>query len=580
MGGKTVVKIALIGGGPTALFVYKRLLESERDDLKVEIFERDERLGAGMPYGRRGTGPEHITNVSSSELPSLPISLADWIHNLSQEQLKTYGLNRNEFDEDLVVPRCLFGDYLESQFQALLESATFETKVHLNSRVVDIQDCPESDEIEVVLPDRKVRFDHVVICSGHRWLRDQEGKVEGYFDSPYPPEKLRLKVNHPVALRGSSLTAVDAIRTLARNNGKFIQHDDESISYEVAEGSENFRLVMHSREGLLPCVRFHLEDPQVSDEGLLAPRDWLKTRESNDGFVPLDLFFEEDFKHQLADKDPDLYRRMKDLSLEKFVETALESRERRDPFDLFEEEYRQACQSVRDGESIHWKEALSVLSFALNLPAKHFSAEDSLRLSEVLAPLISVVIAFLPHSSVKELLALYRAGRLSLIEVGSKSEVKIEEPGIRYCYQDSRGESVAERYLTYVDCVGQPALGLEKFPFPSLVEQRVVRPARLRFRDSAAAKRKKTESPKLVEQDSDGSYHLIVPGIGINDNYRPLNAEGQVNERLSILAVPYIGGHNPDYSGLDFCEKASELVVQGILNRAEPAPFSGSAGRK
>jgi hypothetical protein len=28
-----------------------------------------------------------------------------------------------------------------------------------------------------------------------------------------------------------------------------------------------------------------------------------------------------------------------------------------------------------------------------------------------------------------------------------------------------------------------------------------------------------------------------------------------------MMAVPYIGGFNPDYSGLDFCEAASKEII-------------------
>ena len=36
---------------------------------------------------------------------------------------------------------------------------------------------------------------------------------------------------------------------------------------------------------------------------------------------------------------------------------------------------------------------------------------------------------------------------------------------------------------------------------------------------------------------------------------------------LYIMAVPYIGGFNPDYSGLDFCENASKAIVEDLLLR-------------
>ncbi|MFD2144096.1 hypothetical protein [Mucilaginibacter antarcticus] len=64
-----------------------------------------------------------------------------------------------------------------------------------------------------------------------------------------------------------------------------------------------------------------------------------------------------------------------------------------------------------------------------------------------------------------------------------------------------------------------------------------------------------------------GNYYLRVPGIAINDSYQPVDKYGAFNERLYIMAVPYIGGFNPDYSGLDFCEAASKAIIKS-LNKA------------
>ena len=67
-----------------------------------------------------------------------------------------------------------------------------------------------------------------------------------------------------------------------------------------------------------------------------------------------------------------------------------------------------------------------------------------------------------------------------------------------------------------------------------------------------------------VEKDSNADYYLRVPGIRINDHFQVLNKYGAYNERIYVMAVPHIGGFNPDYSGLDFCEAASEKVVSHL----------------
>lgn len=560
-------RIAIIGGGPSALFVYKRLVEAERADLRVEIFERRHHLGQGMPYSHEGANREHITNVSGNELPKLVLQLAEWVRNLPQEKLGQYGLDQKCFDQDRVMPRLLFGEYLEAQFELLRQRGP-ETVIHLGCCVRDIRDLPEQNQMAVEIEGQDPKlFDHVVVCTGHNWPRKHEGEAAGYFDSPYPPAKLARRFNHSVALRGGSLTAVDAIRTLARSNGRFVRESPISLRFEPAEESPDFKIVMHTRSGLLPCVRFHLDDPQVTDDGLMRPEDFARARRENDGFVPLDLVFEKDFKKPLRRKDPQLYQRIRAMSLEEFVEAAMDPRERSDPFAYFKAEYAEALASLARRESIPWKEGLAVLSFALNQPAKHFSAEDMLRLKHVLMPLISIVIAFLPQSSCEELLALHAAGRLDLVSVGSDSEVEITAAGdIEYRYLDEQGESQSRQYPTYINCVGQPHLPVTAFPFGSLIEQGVVRQARLTFRTREAALEQQRKDPDSVEQDGDGSYHLIVPGIAINDDFQPVDWDRQAHPRLQLMAVPYMGGHNPDYSGMDFCEDASAHIVDALLN--------------
>lgn len=564
MAESNIRKIALIGGGPSALFLYKQLVRSGHSDLEVHIFERKSRLGQGMPYSPEGANLEHCTNVSGSELPPLVTPLDQWVRNQSSETLAKYGLRAEEFDQEQLLPRLLFGDYLEAQFHdfiSLGQHLGLTTILHLDCPVLDIVDRPSSDSIVVRCQSLELIFDHVILCSGHRWPRDKEGEVAGYFASPYPPRKLARKVNHAVALKGSSLTAIDAIRTLARSNGRFVRQADRMV-FEVAEGSEEFRLVMHTRGGLLPCVRVHFDEPRVTDHGLLPKEEWMKARLDNDGFVPLDLIFEEDFKKLLVEDDPELYEKIKEHSLEEFVAAALKGREQSDSFEYFRREFQQALESVRRRKAVPWKEALASLSYAVNYPAKHFSAEDYLRYKAYLHPLMAIVIAFVPKESSEELLALHDCGRLEIIEVGEESSVDFEADH-QFVYrfkQDGREQKIT--YQIFIDCTGQPHLSIDDLPFPSLREQGVVSQARLRFRSPPGPE---VLSSEKVEQDSDGRWYLLVPGAAINDVFQPLDRHQRANPRLTIMAVPYIGGHNPDYSGVDFCEKASEIIVGRLL---------------
>lgn len=562
-------KIGIIGGGPAALFMYKRLIEAPAAELEITIFEKKDKLGSGMPYSPEGASKEHITNVSDNEIPTIVTSMAEWLQTAPSQIVKPFDIDPDEFNDYKVVPRLLFGEYLAAQFELLLKQAKtkgYKTNVVLNTTVADIVDNPEEQKVSVVSEEKeRFLFDAVVICTGHRWPQKMEGKVKNWFDSPYPPAKLTLKANFPVAIRGASLTAIDAIRTLARSNGSFEKKSDGEMKFQLNEGSEHFRMVMHSIDGLMPAVRFHLEDPQLSKNLLMEDEEIHALRKENNGFVPLDYIFERNFMQPLREFHPEFYEQIKHMKMEEFVGHIMNMRERIDGFTLFMAEYIESKKSIKRRQSVYWKEMLAALSYAVNYPAKYFSAEDMLRLTKVLKPLISIVIAFVPQSSCRELLALHEAGVLSLQEVDRNSKVEpAENGGCYYEFTDAAEAKKRIHYNMFVDAIGQPQFMFGDFPFASLREQGVISAARIRY-NSAEEGKKHSESGEKVDHDGEGNYYLQVPGIAINDYFQVLDRYGSFNERIYIMAVPFIGGYNPDYSGLDFCEHASQKVIEALF---------------
>lgn len=521
-----------------------------------------------MPYSTEGASDEHVTNVSDNEVPAIVTSIAEWLPTAPPELLERFGINPANFNEYKVLPRLLFGAYLSAQFLLLHNQAQqsgLHTTLCRNTQVTDIIDDAGKQKTTVVSSWGSEAFDAVVICTGHKWPKHHEGKVPGWFDSPYPPAKLRLNLNEPVAIKGSSLTAIDAVRTLARANGSFYDLPDGTIAYRLKEESRGFRLVMHSLGGLLPALRVHLADPLLSRNLVLSPEEMATQVAANNGFIPLDYLFERNFKEPLREHDPQFYDQVKDLNLEAFVDRMMAMREDTDAFTLLKMEYAEAAASIRKQQPVYWKEALAMLSFAMNYPAKYLSAEDMLRLKQVLMPLISVVIAFAPQSAARELLALYEAGVLSLVAVNRDSKVTPgPEGGALYQYSNADGSQETVAYKVFVDCTGQPALPFEAFPFPSLIAGGVVSEALLPFRSAKQARAQKEEGNANVVLRQ-GQWQLLVPGIAINDAFQVVDSQGGANPRIHIMAVPYIGGYNPDYSGLDFCETASGRIAASLL---------------
>lgn len=558
-------KIAIIGAGPAGLLLLKKLTDLPVPFLDITFFEKKNVLGCGMPYSQEGAGKEHITNVSGNEIPQLVTTVTVWLKTLSKSARKEYGIESEKISEYKVLPRLLFGKYLSHQFKSLLKLGKekgWSIKVLRNTKVVDIRYDKESSSVGIYTDSKSnEKFDCAVIATGHYWPVTLEGEVPGYFDSPYPPSKLTQKRNHRVAIRGSSLTAVDAVRTLALQHGKF--YFNGKVSYKPFADCQKFKMILHSRNGLLPAVRFHLNDPHLKEYRLLSDEEIEKNRAENDGFLSLDFVFERNFKIPLKEKDPGFYEKIFRMNLEDFVDFILEERKSIEPFDLLFGEYIEAEKTIKRKEPVYWKEMLGVLSFVMNYPAKYFSAEDTLRLHRKLHPLISVVIAYMPQSSVEELLALHKAGILELKEVSENSFVESKkEGGAIYHYDSNQVES--EHFETFINATGQPAFQLTDFPFKSLIESETASQAKFKFHNPAIARTEKKKGNKDVIIDLNGNY-LNVAGLAINDSFQLTDPYGVANENIFIMAVPFISGFNPDYSGLDFCEEASEKIITKLL---------------
>lgn len=567
---RTGTHIAILGGGPSGLAMFKRLVESGQSYMSIDIFERKELLGAGMPYSRDGACDEHITNVSGNEIPELVTSVQTWLNTQDRDTLNRFNVRPEDFNEYKVLPRLLFGRYLSDQFSLLQKAAKgagIPVTVHYSTEVKDIIDDPEAHQVTVVTGNgEKLIFDRVVICTGHHWPTRHEEVVPGYFDSPYPPAKLNFRANHAVAIRGSSLTAIDALRTLARSNGSFAKDADGIITFTPDAGSPEFSMVMHSRNGLLPAVRFHLEDSHLAKDSILSDEEVTAVRESNEGFLPLDHLYRRHFLEGIQASRPEFYEQIKNLSIEEFVEKMMLERENIPPFELLRKEIAEAEHSIEQERSVYWKEMLAILSFAMNYPAKYLSAEDMLRLQKTLMPLISIVIAFAPQGSVAEMLALHEAGVLDIVSVGNDSEVEPQEGGgVIYRYTAADGTVSQKYYPTFVDSIGQPHLLYDDVPYLSLLVNRTVSPARLLFRDQERASKEKEGGNQKIVQGPDGHFYLQVPGITINDHFQVVDSYGALNDRLYMMAVPFIGGYNPDYSGLDFGEAASARIAEALL---------------
>ena len=353
---------------------------------------------------------------------------------------------------------------------------------------------------------------------------------------------------------------------MAHANGNFIHNEDSSYSYVLNKESKGFSILLHSLHGYLPAVRFHLEDTHLTPKNFIEEKEVPALKEKFGGYIPLDFIYRTNFVEPLKTQDAALYHIIKDMSIEDFVAYMFTDRQEMDGFDLLRQEYKEAEESIANRKSVIWKETLGALSYAMNYPAKHISAEDMLRLKKVLMPLVSLIIAYVPQSSCRELLALHDACVINLISVDENSKVKPNENGGADYWYDKEGTK-KNYFKTYVNATGQGAMQLKDFPFEQLIKDGIVSAAYLHFKDDVKAEEEINNGNKLVVPAATEGYYLKVPGININDHFQVLNSFGAFNPSIFIMAVPFIGGLNPDYSGLDFCDTASNKIAETIFKK-------------
>jgi hypothetical protein len=211
---------------------------------------------------------------------------------------------------------------------------------------------------------------------------------------------------------------------------------------------------------------------------------------------------------------------------------------------------------------VYWKEILAQFSFAINRPAKYLSAEDTQRYRQTVKPLISLVIADMPLSSAELLLTLQASGKLELVAVDTDSDVQINDNlDIVYHIHKEQNNIATTVYQTFVDCTGQKALSIDDFPFRRLLRSLSISIPTVRFK--ACERACKGHYPQSEGQASPTSDDccLVLQGFAINDFYQMMNRNQDPIPGIFIMAVPFITGFNPDYSGLDFCNHAASLIV-------------------
>jgi hypothetical protein len=569
--------LAIIGSGPTAIFLLKHLLDEmallHEKVAEISIFEKSLILGMGMPYSPLTTDRYNMSNISSEELPELPESFADWLRARDPSELKALDLEGVEISDSEVYSRLALGQYLQCQY-ATLVSRLMETGIHISEysgcEIADIQDRPDHAKVTVTTATgTQFEFDRVVIATGHRWA-NKDRPSQGYYASPWPMAKLLPDEgevhNFAIGTLGASLSAFDVISSLTHRHGIFVKETGR-MTYQPAPGTEDFKIIMHSSQGMLPHLQFDQVEPMreiyrhVDRETLLGLLD-------THGYLRMETYFDQVCRHALSDafQKDEMYAMVRHLadpkfSLSDFVEEMNDKHDYDNAFEGMRTEMVEAQESVLNHQPVHWKEIMDDLMYTLNFHAELMPAEDHLLLHTKVMPFLLNVVAAMPLNSADTILALHEVGKLDIIPGNVSLPDEQPEPGLTTVNVDDEGQETTHQYRMFIDCSGQKPLELDEYPFPSLVKDGSVRKARAPFDKADQAEESVPEEKQehLFKDHGHLLYH--TGGIDIDGMYRVIGQNGQSNPRIYDVAFPHTPGVRPYSYGLQACSDTSAIVV-------------------
>ena len=570
--------LAIIGSGPSAIYLLKHIMdraaEFRKKLSKISIFDKSNSLGMGMPYSPETTDQFNMSNISSEELPELPISFVEWLRCQSASALEDLGVQNKEISESEVYSRLALGGYFKSQYKSIIDSLAglgIEFQEYSTCEIVDIHDSAESNRVTLFTSrGESYDCDKVIIASGHSWAEDDNPDV-GYYSSPWPISKLLpakgTYCNCTIGTLGASLSAFDVVSTMAHRHGEFVEGNDGMI-FQSFPQTDKFRIVMHAAHGWLPHLQFDQDIPlreiyrHVDRNGFKALLDLYGYLRINTYFdqvcrPALKLAFIKDEMQEMVDLLSDAKTNLVDL-----IAKIADKHDYENPFEGMRREMVEAKDSVVNHRPTHWKEVIDDLMYTLNFHAELMPAEDHLLFHSEVKPFLMNVMAAMPLSSANILLALYDAGVLDLIPGRVSIDKNDNSDGMTHCTVDDEGRIENLSYRMFVDCSGQKAMALEDYPFQGLVKQGVVRKARALFVAPAMAKTLVGQNKERFLFEDDGNLVYCLGGVDVDGSYRVVGENGKPNPRIFDIAFTHISGVRPYAYGLQACNATSAVLVE------------------
>lgn len=522
-------RVALVGGGPTAVYTLKNLLQKSAR-LHITIFEAGPVAGCGIPYSEAHNTADMMANITSVEIPPVLVSLADWVRAADGALLKRFGIVRDAVADRDFYPRVLIGAYYTDQLTRLVQACPpWQTVViETQTRVLDVK--PDGKGFTLFIERNsaraKRRFDAVVMATGHLTDVEKPEPSPGLYRSPYPVQDLELGGDRAALILGSSLSAIDAVVGLASRYGRF-DGDDEALTFQPLS-KQPMRLVMASRKGAVPDADFFYPIPEEPLLIFTAARLEMFRHEGQAGLLAKAFKL---FKQQLLADDPDFVAGLglQRFTPEGFAKAYFALRRQRQGFDAIAENLDTSRRDYRDRRVVMWRYTMMRAHEVFGEIVPFLDQRDLTRFKSHLAPVFADAYGCVPHLSIQRLLALHRAGCLDIVALGGDGTIRYGA-GTFTLAASGREES----FGTLIDARGQKAASISALGFNRL-DQAL----------AAADPFKRT-----IGQSEDDQFRLQLDGRGPAD--------------IFCISIPVMMERYPFAQGLVACSEAAEAVATAM----------------
>ncbi|MBA96786.1 MAG: hypothetical protein CMN10_04850 [Roseobacter sp.] len=526
-GAHRVKNIAIIGGGPTAVYTLAALIAS-KTPIGVVIFEKCSEIGSGMPYSSDTATPSMMSNIAGFEIPPVITPLRDWLADLDRKSLADMRLSAEEIDAKTYYGRLVLGRYFQAQLSQMVSRARgagHQIELRRRTKVTDVLIKRNGISVFWASPLDKGDdlFDEVVIATGHSWTRLPKDEATDTNLIPlWPIKDVHAIAGDYIGVLGTSLSGIDAVVAIADLHGDFIEGKN-GMRWALRAGHSLPRIAMLSRKGLLPEADYYYPFPLPELNTLTEDRVLEESQHGQTGlFDRLFSLFIKDLR-AVVGKDGPVLR--DDMSVDDFVDTYFSTRMATDPFEYARSNLAEARAGHANRTPCPWRISILKAHEVFEMAAPYLNEADLEVLKSKLGSVFADNYSSVPHPSIERMLALHDIGVLEVIALGNHYDVENTSSGVKI----SNGK-FCHSFDALIDARGQRPLGINELGFAGLVIDKTVK-----------------------EMGQGAGVHLtpLVPTTGY----------------IQCVALPILLARRPFVQGLASCAKLGAGAGQSILER-------------